>query len=186
MFFRLRLPIPRFALPLVGLFLAAGSAAVAADAPVALAPSDPPAHLDQKAVHDEYMNGNFETVVARIEDFRKRNPEHTREDSLFIARHLGVVLSADPRTAQAGKYWMHRLLQISPDAELTGMYASETIERTFAKMKKAEGAGPGGRGGRKWLWIGAGGAAVTAGIIAWIVFSPTEETPERATVPVDL
>ncbi len=148
--------------------------------------ADTAPRIDQKAVHDEYMNGNFETVVARIEDFRKKHPAHSREDSLFIARHLGVVLSADPRTAQAGKYWMHNLLSLSLDADLSGMYASESIERAFGKMKKEERSRLGGSRNRKWLWIGAGGAAVALGVAALILLSPDEAEPQRTDVPVTL
>jgi hypothetical protein len=185
MLFRHLRPIPPPALLLIlGFFLAAGSTARADDAPVAPAASTP--QINQKAVHDEYMNGNFETVIAKIQDFQNKNPGHSREDSIFIARHLGVVLSADPRTAQAGKYWMHRLLLLSPDTDLAGMYASESIERTFGKMKKEEKARLSGGSRGKWLWIGAGGAAVAAGIVAWIAFSPGEESPQRTTVPVKL
>ncbi|MEO7423607.1 MAG: hypothetical protein ABI036_00370, partial [Fibrobacteria bacterium] len=147
---------------ILGLFLASKPVAAvsgAANPLDSISPSVPMPSLNQKAIHDEYMNGNFEAVLTRIETFRKNNPDHSREDSLFIARHLGVVLAADPRTVEAAKYWMHRTLMLSPEADLSGMYASEAIERMFREMKEEEEARTGGGRQRKWLWIGAGGTA---------------------------
>lgn len=149
--------------------------------------TQPTPRIDQKAVHDEYMNGNFEAVLLRIEAFRKQNPDHSREDSLFIARHLAVVLAADPLSVEAGKYWMQRLLFLSPKADLSEMYASEAIERMFGDLKKEENTRTGRTGRRKWLWIGAGGAAVAVAVIAvWMASSPSEDVPEPTVVSVKL
>jgi hypothetical protein len=180
---RQRLPIP---LCILALCLARVPEARAGNEPQGVESGVQIPRLDQKAVHDAYMNGDFESVLARIEAFRKRNPDHSRDDSVFIARHLAVVLAADPRTVEAGKYWMHRLLFLSPKADLSGMYASEAIERMFGEMKDEEEARLGGSGRRKWLWIGAGGTAVAGAIAAWVLFSHAAEGPQRTEVPVDL
>jgi hypothetical protein len=180
--FRLRLAIKL----LLALCFFAAPQAGAGNAPEGVEPALQIPRLDQKAVHDEYMNGNFEAVLKRIEAFRKETPDHSREDSVFIARHLAVVLAADPRTVEAGKYWMHRLLLLSPGADLTGMYASEAIERMFGEMKDEEEARLGGGKRRKWLWIGAGGTAVAAAVAAWAVFSHATESPQPTVVPVNL
>jgi len=181
--YRLRLSIH---ILILGLFLGAGPGVGASDARQELAPEAPMPRLDQKGIHDEYINGNFEIVLKRIETFRQKNPDHSREDSLFIARHLAVVLAADPRSVEAGKYWMHRLLLLSPDADLSGMYASEAIERMFGEVKQEDDARMGRTSGRKWLWIGAGGTAVAAGFIVWFAFSHASEGPGRTVVPVNL
>lgn len=181
--YRLRLPTR---LLILGLVLAAGSEAGGNAAAEASAAEAPAARIDQKAVHDEYLNGNFEAVLARIEAFRKRNPDHSREDSIFIARHLAVVLAADPRSVEAGKYWMHRLLLLKPDGDLDGMYASEAIERMFAEVKDEDDARTGRVGRRKWLWIGAGGTAVAAGVAVWVLFSHASDGPPPTVVPVNL
>ena len=181
--FRLRLTIP---LCILALRVAWPPEARAGNAPQGVESAVQIPRLDQKAVHDAYVNGDFESVLARIEAFRKENPDHSRDDSIFIARHLAVVLAADPRTVEAGKYWMHRLLLLSPQADLSGMYASEAIERMFGEMKEEEDARLGGSGRRKWLWIGAGGTAVAGAVAAWILFSQAAESPERTVVPVDL
>ena len=169
---------------LYGLLLIPASGAGAAEAQNGLAAPAP--QLNQKAVHDEYINGNFEAAVARIEAFRKQNPDYSRGDSVFIARHLAVILAADPRSVEAGKYWMHRLLLLSPDADLSGMYASEAIERMFGEVKAEDDARMGRTGRRKWLWIGAGGTAVAAAVAVWVVFSHASDGPQPTVVPVNL
>jgi hypothetical protein len=181
--YRLRLPI---SLLISALILAAAPEARAADAREEAIPAAPLPKLDQKAVHDEYINGNFDAVLKRIESFRQKNPDHSRDDSIFIARHLAVVLAADPRSVEAGKYWMHRLLLLSPDADLSGMYASEAIERMFGEVKREDDERSGRLGRRKWLWIGAGGTAVAAGIAVWFVFSHATDAPAHTEVPVNL
>ena len=44
--------------------------------------------LDQKAVHERYNEGDFESVIQTLEYFRKANPSCSRSDSIFIAKHL--------------------------------------------------------------------------------------------------
>jgi hypothetical protein len=146
----------------------------------------PAAKLDQKAIHDEYVNGNFETVIGRITAFQKENPGHSREDSIFIARHLAVVHAADPKSVEAGKHWMHRLILISPNADLSGMYVSEEIDRIFERVKREARIRSGGDGRRKWLWLGAGGTALVAAAAAWLVLDGESDGPPRTVVPVDL
>ena len=144
----------------------------------------PAAGIDQKAIHDEYVNGNFETVIARITAFLKENPEHSRADSLFIARHLAVVHAADPKTVEAGKYWMYRLILLSPTADLSGMYVSEEIERMFERVKKETQLRSGGNGRGKWVWIGAGGAVLAAAAAAWLILDEKPHAADRTIVPV--
>ena len=98
------------------------------------------------------------------------------------------ILAANPRTVEAGKYWMYGLLSLSPDADLSGMYVSEAIERMFRGIKKKEEARAVRPGHRKWLWIGAGGTAVAAtAIFVWVALTPEAESPEPPTVvPVKL
>jgi hypothetical protein len=99
--------------------------------------SAPTAHvLDQKKIHSDYNDGNFETVVKDIEKFQKMNAEYSRADSLFIAKHLSVVYSADPATREKGKYYMYRLLEMLPSAKLIDMYVSDEIDRIFDKVKE--------------------------------------------------
>src|SRR4051812_39482680 len=89
--------------------------------------------LDQKKIHNDYNDGNFETVTNSLEGFMRRNKTFSHGDSVFIAKHLAVVYSANPATREKGKYYMNRLLELLPSAKLVDMYVSDEIDRIFEK-----------------------------------------------------
>src|SRR6478736_10089091 len=74
--------------------------AARADAGAAAAkagPSPGPADtVDQKRVHAEYGDGNFDAVVQILEDYRARHGSYRAVDSVIIAKYLGVVYAANP------------------------------------------------------------------------------------------
>jgi hypothetical protein len=107
-------------------------AAAAAAAPAAANGSS----LDQKAIHEAYNEGDFEKVTNLIESFNKANKTYSRADSVFIAKHLAVVYSANPQTREKGRYYMYRLLEMMPSAELVDMFVSDEIDRIFEKVRK--------------------------------------------------
>jgi hypothetical protein len=92
--------------------------------------------LDQKKIHGDYNEGNFELVITAIEAFLRRNNAYSRGDSVFIAKHLAVVYSANPATREKGKYYMNRLLELMPSAKLVDMYVSDEIDRIFDKVRE--------------------------------------------------
>jgi hypothetical protein len=114
------------------LFLAVSAFAAAAPPPAAAQA----ASLDQKAVHNAYNEGDFEKVTNLLEAYGKANKSYSRADSIFIAKHLAVVYSANPQTREKGKYYMYRLLEMMPSAELVDMFVSDEIDRIFEKVRK--------------------------------------------------
>lgn len=92
--------------------------------------------LDQKAIHSEYNDGDFDKVVKTIESFLASHPTYSRADSVFVAKHLAVVYSANPQTREKGKYYMYRLLEMVPSAELVDMFVSDEVDRIFDKVRK--------------------------------------------------
>ena len=92
--------------------------------------------LDQNKIHALYNNGDFEPVISVLEDFMKRNKTYSHSDSLFIAKHLAVVFSANPATREKGKYYMFRLLELMPSAKIVDMFVSEEIDHIFEKVKE--------------------------------------------------
>ena len=92
--------------------------------------------LDQKKVHVAYEDGDFDAVTKSLESFLASNKNHSRQDSLFIAKHLAVVYSANPKTREKGKYYMYRLLEMLPSAKLVDMYVSDEIDRIFEKVRE--------------------------------------------------
>lgn len=95
-----------------------------------------PETLDHKTIHGQYNEGDFESVTAALEDFMRRNRTYSHMDSVFIAKHLAVVYTANPATREKGKYFMHRLLELLPSAKLVDMYVSEEIDRIFDKVRE--------------------------------------------------
>ncbi|MDB5103147.1 MAG: hypothetical protein JWP91_836 [Fibrobacteres bacterium] len=92
--------------------------------------------LNQKKIHSDYNEGNFEKVTKDLEAFMSRNKTYSLEDSVFIAKHLAVVYSANPETREKGKYYMYRLLTLLPSAKLIDMYVSDEIDRIFDKVRE--------------------------------------------------
>jgi hypothetical protein len=112
----------------IGLFMAMGNSAWA-QAPA-------PVKLDQAAIQSAYNDGDFDKVVKFINDFTQQNPQMSRADSIFISKHLAVVYSANPQTREKGKYYMYRLLEMMPSAELVDMFVSDEVDRIFEKVRK--------------------------------------------------
>jgi hypothetical protein len=96
----------------------------------------PAASLDQEAIHNTYNEGDFDAVIKLTEAFTKGNGGFTRSDSVFVFKHLAVVYTANPKTREKGKFYMYRLLEMLPSAELVDMYVSDEVDRIFDKVRK--------------------------------------------------
>ncbi|MDB5051708.1 MAG: hypothetical protein JWO30_4779 [Fibrobacteres bacterium] len=120
----------------------AQKAAAAAPVPAAAAPSKSAAVqnqkvvLNQKDIHAAYNEGDFDKVTSLIDGFIKANKTYSRADSIFIAKHLAVVYSANPQSREKGRYFMYRLLEMMPSAELVDMFVSDEIDRIFDKVRR--------------------------------------------------
>ncbi len=117
----------------------AAATPAAKPAPVAAGPmaKNPNAVLlNQKDIHAAYNEGDFDKVTALIDAFNKANKTYSRADSIFIAKHLAVVYSANPQSREKGRYFMYRLLEMMPSAELVDMFVSDEIDRIFDKVRK--------------------------------------------------
>jgi hypothetical protein len=107
-----------------------------AAAPVA-SPSQAAADtIDRKKVHAEYGDGNFETVIQILEDYRARHGAYRSTDSLFIAKYLGVIYASNPDSREKGKYWLYKMLQIDPSSSLVDLYVGEAVEHTYEKVRQ--------------------------------------------------
>lgn len=110
------------------------TALLTASQPVPAATAHAP--LEQKRIHATYNDGNFDAVIRDIENFQKTHSSYSTSDSIFIAKHLAVVYSANPATREKGKYYMFRLLEMLPSAKLIDMYVSDEIDRIFDKVRE--------------------------------------------------
>ena len=91
--------------------------------------------LDQNTIHELYLEGEFATALSRISEFQTLTPSYSRSDSIFIAKYLAVMYSAEDETKEKGKYWMMRLLAFDPEAKLYDMYVSEGIREIFSWVR---------------------------------------------------
>jgi hypothetical protein len=138
-FFMIRTLALAVGLALPGLPAAAASLAPAAGPAAksaAAVPASNPVVLNQKDIHAAYNEGDFDKVTALIDGFTRVNKTYSRADSIFIAKHLAVVYSANPQTREKGRYFMYRLLEMMPSAELVDMFVSDEIDRIFDKVRK--------------------------------------------------
>lgn len=92
--------------------------------------------LDRARIQAEYGDGNFEVVIQALEDFRAGHKAYSARDSLFIAKYLGVVYTSNPASREKGKYWLYRMLQIDPAADLVDMYVGEAVDKTFERVRQ--------------------------------------------------
>lgn len=92
--------------------------------------------LDQARVHNFYNEGDFDRVIAIIDSFTRVNKTYLLDDSIFIAKHLSVVYTANPATREKGKSYMFRLLDLMPSAKIVDMFVSDEIDRIFDKVRE--------------------------------------------------
>jgi hypothetical protein len=92
--------------------------------------------LDQGRIHHFYDEGDFDRVIALIDSFTLTNKTYSLTDSIFIAKHLSVVYTANPATREKGKGYMFRLLDLMPSAKIVDMFVSDEIDRIFEKIKE--------------------------------------------------
>jgi hypothetical protein len=94
------------------------------------------ASIDLEAIHNTYNEGDFDAVLKLTESFTKGNGSFSRSDSVFVFKHLAVVYTANPKTREKGKFYMYRMLEMLPSAELVDMYVSDEVDRIFDKVRK--------------------------------------------------
>jgi hypothetical protein len=142
--------------------------------------------LNQIAIHYQYGDGDFPSVIKAIDEFTATHKKYARADSIFIAKHLAVVYSANPETREKGKYYMYRLLELVPSAELVDMYVSEEIDRIFSRVREEyrthhqeQAQARERERNRIWRnpWTWAGGAAA-AGLLGFIIYEAVAPSPK--------
>jgi hypothetical protein len=151
------------------------------------------ADLNRIAIHYQYSDGDFPAVIRSIDAFTQRRKAWSRDDSLFIAKHLGVVYAANPDTRELGRYHMVRLLELEPAADLSDMYVSDEIHEVFQRVRKeneariresaaraeAERKAHAPLWKKPWAWA-AGSAAVAGVTVAILLWPEGKPRPEYA------
>ena len=149
------------------------------------------ADLNQVAIHYKYNDGDFPSVIQSIEAYTQGRKSWPRADSVFIAKHLAVVYTANPATRERGKWYMYQLLELVPSAELVDMYVSDEIELIFSRIRKEHAVRLQDKAEKEardreahkpfwkkpWAWAAGGAAAVgvTTAILLWPESKPRPE-----------
>ncbi len=109
----------------------------AISAPASGSPASPAqAVLPQKEIRNAYSDGDFDGVIVAIDSFTQAHQSFSRNDSVFIAKYLAVIYTANPLTREKGKHYMFRLLDLQPSAKIVDMFASDEILRIFENVKE--------------------------------------------------
>ncbi len=162
-----------------------------------------PKTLDTVFVHKEYLDGDFDLAVEKLETALKSGETFSHSDSVFIFKHLGVMYTARYETREKGKQYMLRLLDVEPTARIMDMYASDMIYMIFKNIQEefetsrvklthaeknlkgnAQGDSLTGSSrspeskqkvseGHALIWIGTSVAIVAAGVTAYFVLNST-------------
>jgi hypothetical protein len=99
-------------------------------------PPSPARVLNQKKIHQVYTEGDFDGVIVAIDSFTRANKTFSHSDSVFIAKHLAVIYTANPQTREKGKNYMFRLLNLLPSAKIVDMFVSDEIDHIFEKVRE--------------------------------------------------
>ncbi len=92
--------------------------------------------LDRKFIEENYYNGDFDPCLEALEHYRKSNPGMTRDDTIFVYKHLSVMYAAQAETRHKAESYMYQLLKVLPSAELLDMYISSEIQALFERVRR--------------------------------------------------
>ena len=167
----------------------------------------PDGSLDKPAINKAYFEGEFETVAAALEEFRRSGLASHPQDSIYTYKYLSVVYAADPAARLKAESFMYQLIRMLPTIDLLDLYISDNIQGMFLKVKgdyekieksKAAAAADSRqrsesvpaasysaaapKRSRLWVWgpIAIGGAGLATA--AWFLAAP-EKGGDGATTP---
>ncbi len=92
--------------------------------------------LDKTKINQWYFDGEFEKVRDSLETYRKSGELLSRDDSIYVYKHLSVVYAAKEESREKAESYMYQLLKLVPTIDLIDMYISDNIESIFNKVKE--------------------------------------------------
>lgn len=162
----------------------------------AVAAPSPAPSLPQKEIRNAYSEGDFDGVIVAIDSFTQTHKTYSQNDSVFIAKYLAVIYTANPLTREKGKHYMFRLLNLQPSARIVDMFASDEINRIFESVReeyvvrretlaqdglaKPASVPAVGRKGfsRPFYWVAGGITVAALGAAAFYLLQP-ERAPDK-------
>jgi len=107
--------------------------------PGASVPSKPAARsvtLDKDTVKDLYLAGDFDKLVALLENMRQERRMRDRDDSVFIYKYLGVVYGVDTATRRKAEAFLYQMLKLDPKQDLIDLEVGDNIKTMFREVRK--------------------------------------------------
>ncbi len=92
--------------------------------------------FNKSEIQGLYLAGDFEALVALLENLRYEHRLHDREDSIFIFKYLGVIYGADEGTRKKAESFLYDLLKLDPNANLTDLGVGMNVENIFEKVRR--------------------------------------------------
>jgi hypothetical protein len=106
----------------------------AAKKPPAKPKANPP--VDKKEVEELYNAGEFDQLIALLENMRRERGIRDREDSIFIYKYLGVVYGADMSTRRKAESFLYQMLKLDPKQDLVDLEVGDAILDMFHEVRK--------------------------------------------------
>lgn len=91
--------------------------------------------VDRNEVLSLYMEGDFETLVALLENIRRERQLRDREDSVFIYKFLGVIYGADEHTKRKAESFLYQMLELDPNEDLSALGVGESVQKIFERVR---------------------------------------------------
>jgi hypothetical protein len=91
--------------------------------------------LGKNAIKHLYFQGDFDKIIAILENFRKSGDMVEKEDSLIVYKYLGVIYGSDPEQKTKGEGYLYSLLKLNPKETMKDMQLSGQIEDLFESVK---------------------------------------------------
>lgn len=94
------------------------------------------ASVDKQTVQDLYQGGEFEQLIALLENMRRERRLRDRDDSVFIYKYLGVVYGADMNTRRKAESFLYQMLKLDPSQDLEDLEVGDAILSMFRDVRK--------------------------------------------------
>jgi hypothetical protein len=92
--------------------------------------------INKKEVEELYHAGEFDQLIALLENMRRERGMRDREDSVFIYKYLGVVYGADMSTRRKAESFLYQMLKLDPKQDLEELEVGDAILDMFHEVRK--------------------------------------------------
>ncbi len=92
--------------------------------------------LNSEAVHDAYMESEFQSLKQGLERFLGQSRASiTPQDEAIVCKYLGVLYAVDTLTLAKSEGYFNRLLELAPNVQIFDLYPPQRIIDFFERIK---------------------------------------------------